>query len=740
MKVYFIGIFGMLLTFRASSQTRVSGRVTDTKKIALSGASVTVKNSYDGATSDSTGGFRFVTTEKGEQTIVISYIGYTTMEQKITIGKEPLNFTVELKEEFNELKAVVITAGTFEASDKKRAATVLSSIDIATTAGSNADITAALKTLPGAQQIGEREGLFVRGGLGTETKQFIDGTIVNNPFYTSAPDIASRGRFSPFLFKGTVFTAGGYSALYGQALSSALILESIDIPEQAAASFFVSPLTWGGGYQHLGKNKKSSWGVNYGYVNLAAYFGLVKQTPDYFTMPAFHNGDANFRFRTKKGGMVKFYSAYSTGKFGLRSPDIDSASLKDAFGLTNRNFYNNLSWKENLGKGWKMNLGAAFSINDDDIQLQIQDATNVPVNTGKPHIDNKNFVLNHRQDFAQVRAVFEKRISGFNTIRFGTEYWHSNDKTAYNIYTLRLKDNFNAVFGEADIYLTNAIAAKLGTRFEYSSILKRANIAPRISLAYKTGKDAQISAAYGVFYQKPENSDMRFTSNLAYTKAIHYILNYQKTTNSRIFRTEVFYKQYKDLIKTVPSTNNNGYGYAQGFEFFWRDKKTVKNLDYWLSYSYLDTKRDFQNYPQQLRPNFAANHTASLVAKRFVTKIKTGFNATYSYATGRPYYNFMPGNNGKYFIADRGRTIDFHSLGFSMNYVPSVGKQNAKAFWVLFASVTNALGSNQVFGYNYSYNGLIKQAINPPAKRFYFIGVFLSLGVDRTDDAINNNL
>jgi len=35
---------------------------------------------------------------------------------------------------------------------------------------------------------------------------------------------------------------------------------------------------------------------------------------------------------------------------------------------------------------------------------------------------------------------------------------------------------------------------------------------------------------------------------------------------------------------------------------------------------------------------------------------------------------------------------------------------------------------------------MFKQPIEPPAKRFYFIGCFLSWGVDRTDDAINNNL
>jgi hypothetical protein len=114
----------------------------------------------------------------------------------------------------------------FEASDRQRAAAVLNPIDIVTTASANGDVTGALKTLPGAQQVGESEGLFVRGGTAAETKYFIDGTLVNNFFQGGAPNIAGYGRFSPFLFKGTVFSTGGYSALYGQALSSALILES----------------------------------------------------------------------------------------------------------------------------------------------------------------------------------------------------------------------------------------------------------------------------------------------------------------------------------------------------------------------------------------------------------------------------------------------------------------------------------------------------------------------------------
>ena len=142
-----------------------------------------------------------------------------------------------------------------------------------------------------------------------------------------------------------------------------------------------------------------------------------------------------------------------------------------------------------------------------------------------------------------------------------------------------------------------------------------------------------------------------------------------------------------------------------------------------------------------MQPDFAANHTVSVVTKRFFTKIKTGFNLTYSWATGRPYYNFMyNGAGNKYEIADEGKTKDYNNLGFSVNYVPSLGKQNAKLFWVLIASVTNVLGYNAVYGYHYSYNGLNKEPMTPPAKRFYFIGAFFSWGVDRTQDAINNNL
>ncbi len=738
MKRFLILSVLILINLAAICQVVISGRIIDNRKKPMPGVSISIKDSYDGTTSDSSGNYRFTTTEKGTVTLTASFVGFKAFEQQIVITEtKVIEISIAMKEEMNELKAVIITAGSFEASDEKKV-TVLKPLDIVTTASANGDVSSALKTLPGSQQIGESGELFVRGGTGYETKQFIDGTLVNNPFFSGAPDLATRGRFSPFLFKGTVFSTGGYSALYGQALSSALILETIDLPEQSTASASISPLFLGAQFQKLAKNKKSSWGVNYGYNNLGLYIGIVKQKPDFFHSPEVHNGDINFRIKTSKTGMLKFYSSFSWNKLGLRNPDIDTSLLKNAFGLTNKFSYTNLSYKERIANRWKLNAALAFSNNTDIINQQLQNQSNQQVTNNLPgYLSGKNFNLDASGIFAQARVVIEHKLIGLSALRFGSEYFYSKEKSQFNQFNSAITDHLTAAFAESDIYLTNDIAAKIGLRAEYSALLQRTNLAPRASIAYKLNKDAQLSFDYGIFYQKPERTYLFFNQELPYTKATHYILTYQKVITNATLRIAGFYKKYNQLVKTFPDTTVAGNGYAQGLELFWRDKKTFKNIDYWVSYSYLDTKRNYLNYPIAIEPNFAAKHTASFVVKRFFKKMNTQLNANYNFATGRPYYNIAYDNSiRKFDIKDKGRTIDYHSLSFSANYLTALGK----AFTVFVFSITNVLGSKQVFGYNYSNNGLNKVEVNPAAPRFFFLGAFLSWGVDRRQDAVNNNL
>ncbi len=744
-------IFSLLFSLSVFSQTTVSGKVTDNKNKPLQGASITIVDSYDGATSAADGSFSFSTTEKGKHIIEVTLTGYSTFNTTIELTGKAITVTATIKESITELNAVVITAGSFEASDKKKG-TVLSSLDIVTTASANADITGALKTLPGTQQVGESEGLFVRGGTATESKIFIDGQLVNNFFYSSLPGLATRGRFNPFLFKGTIFSTGGYSALYGQALSSALVLESNDLPEKTEASVDISILSLGGGIQKLSKDKKSSWGITYGHTNLALAFKLIKQSPDFFKTPVYHTADANFRIKTK-GGIIKYYGYGSANKLGFRNKDIDSSNLRNSFNLQNLNTFNNVTWVERIGNGWKLQTGISYSTNKDEIENTLINDADQKVITPQPYAF-KNFDLESKGGYAQGRIVGEKRIQGLNTIRLGMDHFYSRESLTYTLYDGNkfkdtVSDNLTAAFAETDVYLNKNLAAKIGVRGEYTSLLDKYNFAPRISLAYKIKNQGQASFAYGIFYQNPERRYLPTTTpDLAFSKATHYILQYQKFKNDRIFRTEVFYKDYNNLYKTGinavgqnSAINNNGKGYAQGVEVFWRDKKSIKNLDYWVSYSYLDTKRDYLNFPTTMTPNFAAKHTASLVMKKFILPIKTGFNASYSFATGRPYYNLKYDNNtNKTIVADMGKTINYNSLGFSVNYLPNLGKKDAKVFSVVVLSVTNILGQNQIFGYNYGAINNTKEAIRPPSKSFVFVGWFLSFGVDRTNNVINNNL
>ncbi|MFN0081304.1 MAG: carboxypeptidase-like regulatory domain-containing protein [Ferruginibacter sp.] len=747
-------VFTCLLSLFSEAQVTISGKVTDNKNLPIKGVSITIVDSYDGSTTDSLGNFTFATTENGSKTISATMAGYSSFNSKIDIANTSIAINITIKELITELNAVTITAGSFEASDKKKG-TVLTSLDVVTTAGSNGDITGALKTLPGTQQVGESEGLFVRGGAATESKIFIDGSLVNNFFYSSLPGLATRGRFNPFLFKGTVFSTGGYSALYGQALSAALILESADLPDRTEANLSLSAIGIGGGLQKLAKNKKATWGVSYNYTNLAVAFAIIRQKVDFFKTPVYHQGDANFRIKTKKGGFIKYYGYASWNQTGIRNPDIDSVQLKNAFNIENVNTFQNISWRENIGNGWKANTALSFSTNKDDIGNELLNGDNQKQQFFAPvGFAGKNFSLLNKAQYAQAKAVLEKRLKGINTIRFGSDYFYSREKTFYTLFDGTkfidvANDNLFAGFAESDLYITKDLALKAGGRLERSEQIGKWNVAPRASIAYKFKDKSQLSFAYGIFYQNPERRYLPvLNNNVGYSKATHYILQYQVAKNSRIFRTEMFYKNYDALYKTAfnnfgreVAANNNGFGYAKGVEVFWRDKTTIKNLDYWISYSFLDTKRNYLNFPGSITPSFAASHTASFVAKKFVTPWKTGFNMSYNFASGRPYYNLRFDNaQSKYIIKEEGKTINYNSLSFSMNYLPNIGKTNKKTFIVWVLSLTNVLGQEQIFNYNFSSINDNKVAVIPPSKRFLYIGCFLSFGIDRTQDAINNNL
>jgi hypothetical protein len=140
----------------------------------------------------------------------------------------------------------------------------------------------------------------------------------------------------------------------------------------------------------------------YNYANLWLGFAINKQKQDFYQIPVYHEGDANFRIRTKRGGFIKYYGYISANKTGFRSPDIDSAVLKNAFAIENFNTYQNINWRENFGMGWKLTTGFSFSTNKDDINNELQDADNQKqVITSPSFFAFKNFKLSNKAQYAR---------------------------------------------------------------------------------------------------------------------------------------------------------------------------------------------------------------------------------------------------------------------------------------------------------------------------------------------------
>lgn len=736
-----IGVLLFLTSISIWSQITVSGKVTFKNK-PLKDINVTLKDTYDGATSDGNGNYTFSTTESGDKVLVFSGSNYEEVEVPVKLEGKDISVPANLKAQINEINAVVITAGSIEASDKKRAAALLTPLDIYTTAGANGQISSALGYLPGVQKVGESEGLFVRGGTGTETKIFMDGNLINNYFTNSVPGIAGRDRFNTSLFKGNIFSSGGYSAVYGQALSSVLILESVDLPETTSFDFGVSPIFLSANYQKLNKEKNASWGIAGSYSNLGLMGKLFNFNTDFGKYPQGYSFDGNFRIKTKKGGFIKYYGSIDQNEMSVGTESLEKDFDKNNVSLKGNNTYHNLSYKEKFGK-YLVNVGTSYSYNSSDLDF-VSFRNDGTTNQTK---------INSKSDYINAKLVVERKV-GRNTVRGGIELNNSDENMNYGSFEKNYKDLISSAFAETDLIFTNDLSAKIGARTEHSSYLDKWNFSPRAALAYRISKEWTTSVAYGMFYQNPESKYL-ISNNFDFQRADHYIFQVQKNSEGRNLRFEAFYKNYDKLIKTSSianesstsqgnqytqfADNNGGKGYAKGIELFWRDKKTFKNIDYWLTYSYLDSKRDFLNYPFSLSPNFASKHTINAVAKKFVMDWKTGFNLSYTYSKGRPYYDIIS-DDGKNVLRNQGKLKDYSGLNFSVNYVPSVGKKDSKSFTVFVLSINNVLGNKNVYGFNYSADGSSKSAVRPPVNTFVFVGVFISFGVDKTDDAINNNL
>lgn len=716
MKISVITFLALFLPFLIFGQNTVTGTVTDNNGTPVIGANIYLDGTYDGTSSDENGTFSFETSETGSQNLVVSYVSFETFKMTDVVSKMK-NLKIVLRDDVNSLETVTISAGSFSAGDNSKIS-VLKPLDIVTTASALGDFVGALQTLPGTTTVAEDGRLFVRGGDAGETQIFIDGIRVFTPYSPTTDNIPTRGRYSPFLFDGITFSTGGYSAEYGQALSSVLLLNTIDEPTQEKTDIAI--MSVGGGLGHTEKWEKSSLSLNASYINLAPYIAILPDRNDW--QKPFETASGEAVFRQKIGnGLLKVYGAFDTSNFALTLDDVNQTEGVN-FKLNNQNFYTNASYSEMLNEDWTVFAGGSYTYGNTKVGIDEADIKDV-------------------ENSAHFKLKLKKRFSNRFKLNFGAEQFVTDFNENYDepnfAAKLGFNNNISAAFTEADIIFSRKLALKLGVRGEYSELFKEFTVSPRASFAFKTGKNSQLSLAYGDFFQQPENEVLKFTTDLEAQHTQHYIMNYQYSANNRIFRAEVYRKQYSNLVtynEAMPDVNsiftNNGDGYAQGLDIFWRDNESIKNVDYWVSYSYLDTQRKYKNFPIEATPNFANTHNLSVVAKYWISDWKSQIGFSYQYGSGRTYTDLnKPG-----FLQEK--TRGYNSVSLNWAYLLSQQK-------ILYFSINNALAFKNVNGYQYANapdaNGnFARRELRPAADQFFFVGFFWTLSTDGKDNQLDN--
>ena len=700
-------LFSSLLS---AAQSTIHGTVAGKDGAPIPGVNIFIENTYDGGSSNDEGQFTFKTSETGNLTLKATFIGYKTWSQQISLPGN-LEFNIVLHESVNTIDAVTITAGSFTAEDESRAS-VMKPLDIYTTPSAVGDVMGAIRTMPGTQASPDDGRLLVRGGDVYETSTYVDGLVAAKPYYSKTPDVATRGRFSPSLFSGVQFNTGGYSAEYGQALSSVLILNSTDVAEQNNTG--ISLMSLGSEINRTQSWENSSLMLSGGFHDFSLYNKIFNSSINWEKPVESVNGTMMYRAKPRSSGLFK---AYVTADYGDMSYNVPVVSNGANMLISNRGttVYSNLSYRDCIGEKSCYRLGVASTFQDNQTGLGTDDA-----NTREWNVETR---------FAMVHDLSEgiKITWGANETShlYNQDYVVAQGET----YTGEFNDYLVGLFAESEIRFSKNLAIRPGIRSEYSSVISKWNLGPRFAVALKTGEDAQLSGAWGMYYQTPQPDYLKLTTDLGFEKAMHYILSYQfGNVAERLFRAEAYYKTYDNLVTYSVGENglpanlqNSGNGYAGGIDIFWRDQKSIKGFDYWVTYSYIDTKRKYKYYPEKATPEFISDHTFSFVGKYWVSKISTQIGMSFTAASGRPYND----PNSSVFNGEKTKTYSDLSLNFS--HVFYMGKQ----YSVLYCSVNNILGNNNIISYrpseiadaqgNYS---LIP--VKRDLKRMVFVGLFLN--------------
>lgn len=746
---------------KAQEKYTINGTLKDARSTeTLFGANVYIVELKAG-TNTNEYGFYSLTIPKGEYTLKISYLGFETFEEKISVtqnvkkdfalteNKQTLEeVKVDSYKKRSEIKNSEMSVNKLSIQTIKKMPAVLGEVDI----------IKSILQLPGVTNAGEgQSGFNVRGGSADQNLILLDEATI----YNSSHLFGFFSVFNSDAIKDLKLYKGGIPSRFGGRLSSVLdiyqkegnkeeykytggigLISSRLMAEGPISggrgSFLVAGRgTYGHLFLKLADNKNSAYfydlntKLNYklndkNTLFLSGYFGRDQFDLSGGFINTYGNSFANLRwnhlFSDKLfSNLSVIYSNYYYGlnldffKFDWQS-DIKNFNLKYDF-------------KHYLGNALKLTYGVNAQY------YEFNPGTIVPTSSNSGVIArqlDKKFAIENAAYFD-----VDQKLSDRFSINYGFRFSNFTrlGEQVVNVYANNQAVVFN---NDAKIYEK---ATPIGTKFygKNKTIANFNNLEPRLALSFAFDDNQSFKASYNRMSQylhlisntsspTPLDiwtpSDNFFKPQILDQFAIGYFKNFSDDKYS--IEIESFYKKMKNRVDYIDGAeliaNNdleqiilNGIGRSYGLEFFLR--KNTGKLQGWVSYTISRAEQQTSgrsanetgiNDGKWYKSGFDKLHNLSVTAT-YKKNEKWSFGAIFTLQSGQPstfpdgkfdYQGISVPNFG---LRNENSLPAFHHLDVSATYVPKPNKQKGwQGEWVF--SLYNLYNRQNAASINFRQN------------------------------------
>ncbi|WP_288883942.1 TonB-dependent receptor [Pedobacter panaciterrae] len=669
----------------------ISGIVTDSGTgETLIGASVKLTGSTTIGAGTNAYGFYSLSATEGIYELSISFIGYKTVKQSITISRNVRqNFVLS---EDNQLNEVVISAE--KKNDNVSSPQMglqrinIREINNVPVLLGERDVLKTLQLLPGIKSAGEgNSGFYVRGGSTDQNLILLDEA----PVYNASHLLGFFSTFNSDAIKDVSVYKGGMPAQYGGRLASVLDIKMNDgnrkdYTAEGGIGLISSRLKVEGPIV----KDKGSFMISARRTYLDAFLALSPDSSINGNTLYFYdvNAKANYQLNEKN-------TLYLSGYFGR-----DKLGISEAFGFNWGNATFTLRWNHLYSDRLFSNTSLIYSNYNYVIQNFMED------NDFQVNSSIKDFNL--KQDFeyslssshslkfgvnaihhtiapgkltasesSSVNATTYENRKGLELAAYLSDEWAVNEKMnlAYGLrlsgFSLLGPGNFKTY--DADGNTTSTTSYKAGEVVE-----NYFNLEPRISASYQLTSSSSLKTAYTRNIQNihlmsnststsPTDLYIMNSNNvkpeIADQIAAGYFRNF--SDNNYEFSAELYYKWMQNQIEYRSGTdlrgNGNveadllfGDGRAYGIELFL--KKRFGKFNGWIGYTWSRTQRQFDaiNDGKWFYAKQDRTHDLSLVGI-YKAGSRWTFSSVFVYNTG----NAVTYPSGKYQI--NGRTAFYYT-------------------------------------------------------------------------------